>query len=87
MQKGTWTFSILIYNVPIFTLNLKAPYCQMGAIDNENKYFPHWKIVFVDKLSEYTCFEYIVQFTNSYKRLIRKSNPMYQQPILQRFKL
>ena len=61
MQKGTWTFSVLIYNVPIFTLNLKAPYCQMGAIDNENRYFPHWKIVYVDITSEDTWLECIVQ--------------------------
>ena len=62
----------------------------MGAIDNENEYFPHRKTVYVDITSEDICFEYIVQFTNSYKRLyemIRKSNPMYQHPILQRFKL
>ena len=41
----------------------------MGAIDNENKYFPHWKIVNVDITSEDTWLEYIVQFTNRYKRL------------------
>ena len=70
MQKGTWTFSVLIYNVPIFSLNLKAPYCQMGAIDDENKYFPHWNIAYVDITSEDTCFEYIVQFKNWYKRFI-----------------
>ena len=51
----------------MFTLNLKAPYCQMGAIDNENKYFPHWKIVYEDITSDNACFEYIVQFTNWYK--------------------
>ena len=70
MQKGIWTFSSLIYNVPIFTLNLKAPNCQMGAIYNENKYFPHWKIVYVDITSEDTWLEYIVQFTNKYQRLM-----------------